>query len=216
MTINKNFKKIVLVVGFLILTILYFELSISIIGFEPSNSITLYAVFITIFSTLYSNYKSDKRVNKQIETSEYQFKKQLKQNEKNLKEQLLFNKKQEIYLNLYSQLNEFWQYLDDERKNYYFEIHQEPIEVYISYETFSKIYEIIYLTKNSPEFNYMSNEIQEIINTFIKFVDINLEHNEYYQRENDADYWNSFEILSKLYPILKLEIGLHNDKFLIN
>ena len=67
-----------------------------------ANSITLLALFITILSTFYSNYKSDERVEKQINNSEEQFTKQLKQNEENLRQQLLFHKKQEIYIKLYN------------------------------------------------------------------------------------------------------------------
>lgn len=68
-------------------------------GLGIANSITLLAVFITILSTFYSNYKSDERVKKQINNSEKQFTKQLKQNEKNLKQQLLFNKNKKSTLN---------------------------------------------------------------------------------------------------------------------
>ena len=112
-------------------------------GFEElvvANSITFLAVFITILSTFYSNYKSDKRVNKQIETSEKQFKKQLKQNEKNLKEQLNFNKKQKIYIKLYEDLNEFWEVLDYERVQ--FQINTDPTYMpctFISYKDFLKL-----------------------------------------------------------------------------
>ena len=54
---------------------------------EIANSIMLASLFVAILSTLYSNYKSDERVNKQIETSKEQF-----------KEQLLFNKNKRFML----------------------------------------------------------------------------------------------------------------------
>lgn len=225
--LNKTTKIIGIIILLILISIIYFKYTTPIKGWELNNKITLYAVLITIFSTLYSNYKSDERVKIQIETSEKQFKeqlkqneknlkKQLKQNEKNLKEQLLFNKKQEIYLKLYNQLNEYWKYLDDERINRYLEKYGEPAEVYISFNTFKELHNIIYNIKFSPEFQYMSNEIKEIINAFISFVDTHLENFEYHEIENDKNYWKAFEILSKLYPLLKTEIILEEDKFLIN
>jgi len=51
-------------------------------GLGIANSITLLAVFITILSTIYSNYKNDERVKRQINNSEEQFTKQLKQTRK--------------------------------------------------------------------------------------------------------------------------------------
>lgn len=106
-------------------------------GWGIANSITLFAVFITILSTFYSNYKGDERANEQIKTSEEQFKKQLEQNEKNLREQLLFDKKQEIYIKLYKDLDTHWELLDTEKVEYY-------INNYPNYQL-----SIIYLMKHS-------------------------------------------------------------------
>ena len=109
-------------------TILIFCIVIGLVIFASINDIltlnmgsilTWVAISVTILSTLYSNFKSDERVNKQIKSSEKQFKEQLKQNEKNLKLQLLFHKKQEIYVRLYNILNKYWELLDDEKVDYY-------------------------------------------------------------------------------------------------
>ena len=177
-----------------------------------ANSITLLAVFITILSTFYSNYKSDERVNKQINTSEKQFKKQLKQNEKNLKEELLFNKIQEIYIKLYKDLNEFWEVLDYERVQ--FQINTDPTYMpyqFLSYEDFSKIHEMIRSFYASPDFLYMPLEIQKIITNFIEYVNSNLEFYYYEKRDDIKEYHNATEILSKIYPLLKQEIGLKHN-----
>ena len=181
-------------------------------GLGISNSITLLAVFITILSTFYSNYKSDERVNKQIKISEKRFEKQLKENEKNLKEELLFNKKQEIYIKLYKDLNEFWEVLDYERVQ--FQINTDSTYMpyqFLSYEDFSKINEIISNFYSSPDFLYMPLEIQKIITNFIEYVNNNLEF--YYHEKIDdmKEYHNSTEILSKIYPLLKQEIGLKHN-----
>lgn len=79
-----NLSTILLVI--LILSLLLFAL-INFTSLEIANSITLASLFVAILSTLYSNYKSDERVNKQIETSKEQF-----------KEQLLFNKNKRFML----------------------------------------------------------------------------------------------------------------------
>ncbi|MBR6517666.1 MAG: hypothetical protein IKT40_12615 [Bacilli bacterium] len=174
-----------------------------------ANSITLLAVFITILSTFYSNYKSDERVNKQIETSEKQFEKQLKQNEKNLKEQLIFNKKQEICIKLYEDLNEFWEVLDYERVQ--FQINTDPTYMpyqFLSYEDFLKLDKIICNFHTSPDFLYLPLEIQKIITNFIEYVNSNLETYNYEKRDDLKEYHNATEILSKIYPLLKQEIRL--------
>lgn len=79
-----NLSTILLVI--LILSLLLFAL-INFTSLEIANSIMLASLFVAILSTLYSNYKSDERVNKQIETSKEQF-----------KEQLLFNKNKRFML----------------------------------------------------------------------------------------------------------------------
>lgn len=193
----------VLVIGLLSFTVINYP------SLELANTITLAALFVTILSTLYSNYKSDERVEKQIKTSEEQFKKQLDQNEKNLNEQLLFNKKQEIYIKLYKDLNDYWELLDVERVEYYINNYSdyEPF-TYISYEDFSQIHTIMSNFNSSPDFLYMPHEIQDITKKFLKYVENNLEHYNYYKHEDDAFYHNSVEILSLIYPILKQEIGL--------
>ena len=177
-----------------------------------ANSITLLAVFITILSTFYSNYKSDERVDKQIKMSEKQFKKQLKQNEKNLKEELLFNKKQEIYMKLYKDLNEFWEVLDYERVQ--FQINTDPNYrpyQFLSYEDFSKLDKIICSFYASPDFLYMPLEIQKIMTNFIEYVNSNLEYYYYEKIDDMKEYHNSTEILSKIYPLLKQEIGFKGN-----
>jgi len=178
-------------------------------GLGIANSITLLAVFITILSTFYSNHKSDERVDKQIKTSEKQFRKQLMQNEKNLNEQLLFNKKQNIYSKLYKDLNEFWEVLDHERVQ--FHISTDPTYMpynYLSYGDFSKLHKIIINFYDSPDFLYMPFEIQKIIITFLEYVNSNLE---YYYHDNMKEYHNATDILSEIYPLLKEEIGLKNN-----
>ena len=126
-----------------------------------ANSITLLAVFKTILSTLYSNYKSDERVEKQINNSEEQFTKQLKQNEENLRQQLLFHKKQEIYIKLYNDLNSFWEFLDYERIDYCLNNTDYEPEMYVSYSNFSTIHSIMINFKRSPDFLYMPQKIQD-------------------------------------------------------
>lgn len=177
---------------------------------ELTNTLTLATLIFTIMSVSYSNYKTDKRVDKQLKISEEQFEKQLKQNEKNLKTQLLFDKKQEIYIKLYKDLNDYWELLDQERVTYYIEnTDYEPSE-YISTEDFSEIHKIVINFNSSPDFLYMPLEIQEVINEFIKYVDNNLEHYDYYCKNDDSLYHSAIDILSKIYPLLKKEIGMKN------
>ena len=136
-----------------------------------ANSITLLAVFITILSTFYSNYKSDERV-EQIKTSEKQFRKQLRQNEKNLNEQLLFDKKQKIYSKLYEDLNRFWEVLDQEMVQ--FHINTDPTYMpynYLSCDDFSKLHSTIGTFYASPDFLYMPLEFQKIIINFLELCE---------------------------------------------
>lgn len=176
---------------------------------EIQNSITLAALIITVLTTLYSNYNSDKRVDKQIKNSEKQFERQLKENEKNLKEQLLFNKKQEIYSKLYNDLNNYWELLDYKRVNYYIKNSSdyEPT-LYITYNDFSQIHKIMRNFNLSPDFLYMPNEIQKVTNKFLKYVDTFLEHYEYYKIDDSPNFHDAIEILSEIFPLLKKEIGL--------
>ena len=177
-------------------------------GFGIANSITLLAVFITILSTFYSNYKSDERVDKQIKSSQNQFEQQLRQNEENLKEQLLFDKKQKIYIKLYKDLNDYWELLDMERVTYYLENRDyEPI-LYITFNDFSQIHEIMRNFKDSPDFLYMPQNIQEITNKFLRYVDNILDHYQYYKIEDSENYHDAIAILSEIFPILKQEIGM--------
>ncbi len=206
---NKITVSILVCVIVLPIITVIFSFIFAIEGWGIANAITLCALFITILSTLYSNYKSDERVEKQIKTSEEQFKKQLGQNEKNLKEQLLFNKKQEIYIKLYKDLNDYWELLDTERVGYCLTNYSdyEPFR-YISYDDFSQIHKIIINFNLSPDFLYMPQEIQDIAKKFLKFVDNNLEHYDYYKYEDTKNYYSALEILSAIFPILKQEIGL--------
>lgn len=174
-----------------------------------ANSITLLAVFITILSTFYSNYKSDERVEKQIHNSEEQFTKQLKQNEENLRQQLLFHKKQEIYIKLYNDLNSIWEFLDHERIDYYLNNTDYEPEMHVSYSNFSTIHSIMINFKRSPDFLYMPRKIQDITNEFLKYIDMQLEHYEGYGVDDDKRYHEAFEILSGIIPALKQEIGLN-------
>lgn len=57
----------------------------------------------------------------------------------------------------------------------------------------------------------MPQKIQEIIRRFLKFVENNLEHYDYYKYTDDSNYHKAVEILSEIYPILKNEIGLKNE-----
>lgn len=177
-------------------------------GLGIANSITLLAVFITILSTFYSNYKSDERVKKQINNSEEQFIKQLKQNEKNLKQQLLFNKKQEIYIKLYNDLNNYWEFLDDELIKYCLNNTDYEPNAYVSYSDFSKIHMIMINFKRSTDFLYMPQKIQVITNKFLKYIDTFLKYYETYETNNDEHYHDALEILSEIIPTLKQEIGL--------
>ena len=85
--------------------------------------------------------------------------------------------------------------------------YNEPPKEYLSFKTFSEIYNLIIDTKYNPQFYYMSANIKDLINAFIKYTNTHLENFEYYQKNNDLNYWNAIEILSKLYPLLKCEIG---------
>ena len=176
-------------------------------GWGIANSITL-AVFITILSTFYSNYKSDERVKKQINNSEKQFTKQLKQNEENLRQQLLFHKKQEIYIKLYNDLNSFWEFLDHEKIDYYLNNTDYEPEMYVSYSNFSTIHSIMINFKRSTDFLYMPQKIQDITTKFLKYIDMQLEHYEAYETNEDKRYHEALEILSEIIPALKQEIGL--------
>lgn len=177
-------------------------------GLGIANSITLLAVFITILSTFYSNYKSDERVKKQINNSEEQFTKQLKQNEKNLKQQLLFNKKQEIYIKLYNDLNSYWEFLDDELIKYCLNNTDYEPDTYVSYSDFSEIHTIMINFKRSTDFLYMPQKIQNITNKFLKYIDVHLKYYETYKKNDDPQYYEALEILSEIIPTLKQEIGL--------
>lgn len=179
-----------------------------IFSLEIDNILTLVAIFITVLSTLYSNYKSDERVDKQIKSSEQQFKKQLEQNEKNLKVQLLFNKKQESYIKLYGILNKYGELFDDEKVEHYIKNYRdyEPYK-YMDYLTFSEIHQEIFAFSSSPDFLYMDYQIQKIIDYFLKFVNNNLEHYDYYKYEYHENYFKAIEILAEIYPLLKQEIG---------
>ena len=209
MNLNKTTKIIGIISAFIIFTVFYFKYTPFVKGWELENRITLFAVLITIFSTLYSNYKSDERVKKQLETSEKQFKEQLATNERNLKKQLIFDKQHDCYENLYNDLNEFWGYLDFERIDYYIDKFQDVPEPEIDVLTFSRIHELIYSYKNSPNFNYMSLEIQNVMNNFITFIDNNLEHYDYYKYNQDT-FLDALNILSEIYHLLKKEIGITN------
>ena len=78
-----------------------------------------------------------------------------------------FDKQHDCYENLYNDLNEFWSYVDIERINYYIDKFQDVPEPEIDNTTFEKIHKIILDYKFSPNFNYMSLEIQNIMNNFI-------------------------------------------------
>jgi len=177
-------------------------------GLGIANSITLLAVFITLLSTFYSNYKSDERVERQINNSEEQFKKQLKQNEKNLKQQLLFNKKQEIYIKLYKDLDRFWEFLDYEKIEYCLKNTDYEPYTYVSYSDFLKLHSIMINFKRSTDFLYMPQKIQVITNKFLKYIDAHLKYYETYKKNDDPRYYEALEILSEIIPTLKQEIGL--------
>ena len=177
-------------------------------GLGIANSITLLAVFITLLSTFYSNYKSDERVERQINNSEEQFKKQLKQNEKNLKQQLFFNKKQEIYIKLYKDLDRFWEFLDNEMIEYCLKNTDYEPNAYISYSDFSALHSIMINFKRSTDFLYMPQKIQVITNKFLKYLDAHLKYYETYKKNDDPQYYEALEILSEIIPTLKQEIGL--------
>lgn len=191
-----------------VICLIIFAAANYIFSLEIDNILTLIAIFVTVLSTLYSNYKSDERVNKQIKSSEEQFKKQLEQNEKNLKVQLLFNKKQESYIRLYGILNKYGELFDDEKVEHYIINYRdyEPYN-YIDYEIFSEIHQEIFVFSSSPDFLYMPYQIQKTIDNFLKFVNNNLEGYDYFKYEFDKNYYNAIEILSEIYPILKQEIG---------
>ena len=209
MNLDKIKKITSIILVLIIFTVLYFKYTPFIEGWKLENRITLFAVLITIFSTLYYNYMSDERVKKQLDASEKQFKEQLLNNEKDLKKQLLIDKQHDCYENLYNDLNEFWSYVDIERINYYIDKFQDVPEPEIDNTTFGKIHKIILDYKFSPNFNYMSLEIQNIMNNFIKYIDNHLEHYDYYNYTQDT-YLNALDILSELYPLLKKEIGITN------
>lgn len=120
-----------------------------------------------------------------------------------------FDKQHDCYENLYNDLNEFWSYVDIERINYYIDKFQDVPKPEIDNTTFEKIHKIILDYKFSPNFNYMSLEIQNIMNNFIKYIDNHLEHYDYYNYTQDT-YLNALDILSELYPLLKKEIGITN------
>lgn len=202
-------------ISILILALLFPNLIIiinfiySVEGWGIANAITLFAVFITILSTLYSNYQSDLRLEKQLKKSETQFNKQIKENKKNIKEQLIFDKKQEISLELYKDLNKYWEYMDYEKIN--FLIDSEDFDPYINpltSITFIEIYQLACNYKFSPKFYYLSEEIQKIINNFIKNCTSNKINNLYTSDYFDKKFYDSVEILSKIYPILRKELGI--------
>ena len=206
---NKTTISILILALFFPAIIIIINLIYSVEGLGIANAITLFAVFITILSTLYSNYQSDLRLEKQLRNSESQFNKQIKENKINLKEQLIFDKKQEISLELYKDLNKYWEYMDYEKIN--FLIESEDFDPYINpltSKTFIEIYQLACYYKYSPKFYYLTDEIQKIINNFIKnctSYNINtLYATEYF----DKKFYDSLEILSKIYPILRKELGI--------
>ena len=64
MNLDKIKKITSIILVLIIFTVLYFKYTPFIEGWKLENRITLFAVLITIFSTLYSNYMSDERVKK--------------------------------------------------------------------------------------------------------------------------------------------------------
>lgn len=178
-------------------------------GFGIANSITLLAVFITILSTLYSNYNNDKRVDKQIKTSEKQFKEQLKQNEINLKNQLIYNKKQEACIELYTKLDKYWRIIDKER----IEFLEKTIE-YDSYFSpnpfeFHDLNRLIYSYHFSAKFYYLPNSIQDIITEYILYKENNptfdtLKPN---STEEILAFLDAFPKLYNIFPELRKELG---------
>lgn len=78
---------------------------------------------------------------------------------------------------------------------------------HLSREDFSQIHIIMIKFHSSVDFLYMSQEIQKIVKDFLKFVENNLEHYDYYKYE-DETFYDAVEILSGIFPILKREIGL--------
>ena len=174
-----------------------------------ADSITLMAVFITILSTLYSNYKSDERVQKQIKTSEKQFKEQLKQNELNLKNQLIYNKKQEICIELYAELDNYWRIIDKERiefleKNIDYDPYFSP-----NTEQFRDLNRLIYSYHFSAKFYYLPKSIQNIITDYIIFKENNPNFDIMKRKPEDEilAYLEAFTKLHSIFPQLRKELG---------
>lgn len=105
-------------------------------------AITLFTAFITILSTLYTNYKSDLRI--------------------------IMNKRQEIYPELLSKLKNIHGNLFEKDFNKGTVLdYKNPLRI----EDYKKLYEEIISFKKSFDFVYCSENVKKIINEFIEEYD---------------------------------------------
>ncbi|WP_143743991.1 hypothetical protein [Methanobrevibacter olleyae] len=163
------------------------------------NNISLSLSIISIIISLYTIYKTDEQLNKQINTS-----KEL------LLEELLFDKKQEAVLLLIKELDKYktvidTEYINSHDKEIYYNTLEE-VEYFIT-----NIVNFIHNIKFSLHFNYYSKEVQELID---KFIDYSNEHfdKEYFEMsdtpfKDNKDYIESLDLLKEIYNNLKKEIG---------
>lgn len=191
-------KSLKLIISIIICTLIIFMILLFLNVIKDSD-IALVLSIISILISLYTIYKTDEQVNRQIKTS-----KELSS------KKLLFNKKQEAISILMDELVKYKKILDTDYinshdKEIYYE-NLEDIEYYIT-----DIVNFIHDLKFSLNFNYYPQDVQELIDKFLNYSD---EHfNEEYFKihdipfKNNEEYMELLNLLKEIYDNLKKEIG---------
>lgn len=191
-------KNLKLIISIIICTLIIFMILLFLNVIKDSD-IALVLSIISILISLYTIYKTDEQVNRQIKTS-----KELSS------KKLLFNKKQEAISILMDELVKYKKILDTDYinshdKEIYYE-NLEDIEYYIT-----DIVNFIHDLKFSLNFNYYPQDVQELIDKFLNYSD---EHfNEEYFKihdipfKNNEEYMELLNLLKEIYDNLKKEIG---------
>lgn len=163
------------------------------------SNIALILSVLSIFISLYTIYKTDEQVNRQI-----------KKSEELTSKELLFGQKQEAFLILMNELNEYkiildTEYINSHDKKIYYE-NLEDIENYIA-----NIVNFIHDIRFSLYFNYYPQDVQELIDEFLNYSNQHFDA-EYFDIQgipfkDNEEYMKLLNLLKEIYDNLKKEIG---------
>lgn len=163
------------------------------------SNIALILSVLSIFISLYTIYKTDEQVNRQI-----------KKSEELTSKELLFNKKQEAISILMDELVKYKKILDTDYINSHDkEIYYENLEDKEYYIT--DIVNFIHDVKFSLNFNYYPPDVQKLIDKFLNYSDEHFDE-EYFKIhdipfKDNEEYMELLNLLKEIYENLKKEIG---------